>query len=187
MASVIGTGDRGEQPRAHVAQEERDDRGAQGDAEEDRVAHARHRFAHEARLVVDRLDRDPVGQRTTEARRPRRALVDDVGRARAGEARDADADGLAARPADADGAILVALDDLGDGARRGRRRRPGDVATGISRMSASVFGCASPSTVTSCRSRSTRPTALSPIAARSAVGDVVAASGAAPRSPRGRG
>ena len=49
------------QPRAQIAQKERDDEGAEQDAEDDGVAHAGHRLANQARLVVHRLDGHPGG------------------------------------------------------------------------------------------------------------------------------
>ncbi len=155
-------GDARDEPRAQIAQKERDHDGAERDAEEDRVAHARHRLADEARLVVDRVDaRRPPGGSSASA-----ATAPSAPRTTSGVL----APGRRAT-------LMTTVSPRGPPMRTVRSAAPSTtsaiepsgttppvdvVTTGISRMSASVFGCASAMTVSCCLPSSARPTAARP-------------------------
>ena len=111
---------RGDQARPEVAQEERDHGDAQGDADQDRVAHGANRLVDQLRLVVDRRELDALRQGGATVAERLLDVRDDVGRARAREAGDAHEHRLAAGPGDAQQAVLGALADLGDGAEGNR-------------------------------------------------------------------
>ncbi len=111
-----GHGQRGRQPGPEVAQEERDHAHAQGDADQDGVAHGANGLVDQLGLIVDRRERDSLGQRGGGCASRGFDVGHDLGGARARQPGHAEERRLAPRPGDPQQPVLRALAHLGDGA-----------------------------------------------------------------------
>ena len=118
-----GHGARCDGPGTQVSQEQRDDPGAQHNAEQDGVTNARHRLSNKVRLVIDRIDGHAWGQRRQQCQDGSFRVGNDLGSARPGHAGTAQAHGLAFGTSDSNGAVFGGLLDLGDISEGNRHAR----------------------------------------------------------------